>query len=97
MATTIMMKNPNTGVLKKGIHGFSWTTLLFGGIPALLRGDIVTGIIVIILGIMTFQITSVIWAFVYNKKYTISLLEKGYEFIGSDEEIQRAKLAIGMV
>jgi hypothetical protein len=41
-----MMKNPNTGVIKKGFYGFSWTTFLFGGIPALFRGDIITGLVV---------------------------------------------------
>lgn len=96
MATVIMMKSSQTGVTKKGFHGFSWTTLLFGGIPALFRGDIITGLVVIILGLMTFQITSIIWAFMYNKRYTVSLLEKGYEFVGNDHEISRAKSAVGI-
>lgn len=97
MATVIMMKNPHTGVIKKGLHGFSWTTLLFGGIPALFRGDILTGLVVIVLAFFTFHITSIIWAFLYNKKYTISLVEKGYEFIGTDDKICRAKAALGII
>ncbi|MDR3566507.1 MAG: hypothetical protein P4L43_00605 [Syntrophobacteraceae bacterium] len=63
MATTIIMKNPKTGIVKKGFYGFSWTTFFFIGIPALFRGDILIGLITTILGILTGGITTFIWAF----------------------------------
>ncbi len=39
MATAVIMKNEATGKLKTAYVGFSWTTLLFGSLPALFRGD----------------------------------------------------------
>ena len=46
MATRIMLKHPQTGVIKPGYFGFSWTTFFFGGFPALFRGQIGLGLIV---------------------------------------------------
>ena len=86
MAHTIIMQSPTTGVTKKGFYGFSWTTFFFGGFPALFRGDFAIGLVFIILNILTFGIAGIIFAFVYNKRYTIKLIEIGYRFAGSPGE-----------
>ena len=96
MAKSIMMKPPNTGILKKGLYGFSWTTFFFGGFPALFRGDIIIGLIVIVLNCLTFCVAGIIWAFVYNKKYTLGLVEKGYIFSDTEEKNKEAKCALGI-
>lgn len=96
MATSIMMKHPATGVLKKGLYGFSWTTFFFGGFPALFRGDILTGVLVIVASVLTFGLAGLIWAFIYNKKYTLGLVEKGYVFAESEEKNRAAKAALGI-
>ena len=97
MATTIMLKHPQTGVIKQGFYGFSWTTFFFGGFPALFRGDIVIGLAVIVITMITFGIAGIIWAFIYNKKYTLGLIEKGYILASSEGEnaLARQKLGIG--
>lgn len=38
MATVVMLKHPETGIVTKGFYGFSWTTFFFGCLPALFRG-----------------------------------------------------------
>lgn len=96
MAKTVMMKHPSTGVLKKGLYGFSWTTFFFGGFPALFRGDVIIGLVVIVLNILTACIAGIIWAFVYNKKYTLGLVEKGYVFADTEEKNKAAKCALGI-
>jgi len=103
MATRIRMSNPASGLIKDGFHGFSWTTLLFGGFPALFRADFLTFIgyfaIAFILVMVTGGIGSfllwIIWPFMYNKYYTRRLLERGFRFAGSNAENQRAAEAVG--
>lgn len=96
MATVIMMKNPQTGVIKKGFYGFSWTTLFFGGIPALCRGDLKVGVLLLIACLLTGGIAGLVWAFVYNKNYTHSLIEQGYQFVGDNNQIALAKERLGI-
>lgn len=97
MAIQIMLKHPQTGIIKKGFYGFSWTTFFFGGFPAVFRGDIVLGLIVIIINLVTFGVAGIIWSFVYNKRYTLGLIEKGYELAGSDAENSMAKQKLGIM
>ncbi|NUB24430.1 hypothetical protein [Azospirillum brasilense] len=97
MATVVMMKHPQTGLTKKGFVGFSWTTLFFGGFPALFRGDWVIGLVLIILSVVTWGIAGIIAAFLYNKHYTTKLIESGYQFADTEalNTIARAKLGVG--
>ena len=76
---TIIFENPNTGMIKEAPVGFSWTTFFFGLFPALLRGDGKWALIIALLAIITFGITNIIFAFIYNKTYVNSLIEKGYK------------------
>jgi hypothetical protein len=90
------MKHPGTNLIKDGFYGFSWTTFFWGGIPALFRGDILIGLVVIVLNILTWLIAGIIWAFFYNKNYTQRLLEKGYVLDGSEAENSAARQALGI-
>lgn len=104
MATVVLLKHRESGLIKNGFYGFSWTTLFFGIFPALFRSDFVTFIggfvIYVILGAFTFGIGSFIaafvWAFMYNKYYTRRLLERGYVFADNDTNTTQAKLALGV-
>ncbi|HEY1856405.1 hypothetical protein [Acidocella sp.] len=104
MATMIMLKHKDTGIIKKGFYGFSWTTFFFGAIPALFRQDFITFIgafvVMVILGCITFGIGTfvamVAWAFMYNKYYTRRLIERGYEFNDSPGRTEAACAALGI-
>jgi hypothetical protein len=97
MATKIRMYHPVSGISKSGFYGFSWTTFFFGGFPALFRGDIVIGLVVVVLNVLTWWIAGVIWSFFYNKHFTHRLVEKGYVFSGTEAEVADAKLALGII
>ncbi len=75
----LTMENPQTGIIKKAPVGFSWTTLFFGGLPALFRGDIKWFLIQIIIAVFTAGISNLVFAFIYNKTYIQKLLEKGFK------------------
>ena len=96
MATVVMMKHPQTGLVQKGFFGFSWTTFFFGGWPAIFRGDFIVGVMFVVLQFFTFGIASIIWAFLYNKSYTRKLLEKGYQFADSEGVVSLAKMKLGV-
>jgi len=104
MAAAVQMKHKETGIVKTGYYGFSWTSLFFGGFPALLRGDISYGLAVIIAGVlfgafstgMLWLAVALVWAFIYNKYYTQRLLQAGYEFSDTPERVTDAKRAMGI-
>jgi hypothetical protein len=75
---SIIFENSFGGV-KKAPIGFSWTTFFFGGIPALMRGHIGLGLIQIIVQLFTFGLSSIVFAFIYNKIYTKYLIGEGFK------------------
>ena len=104
MATKIQLKQSGTGLIKVGYVGFSWTTLFFGFLPALFRGDFITFLggftISLILGFATFGIgfivIDIVWAFMYNKFYTRKLLERGYAFNDTVDVNRQAAQVLGV-
>jgi len=104
MATRIALKHKESGIVKNGFYGFSWTTLLFGFFPALFRSDFITfigGFVVsCIIAAVTFGagllFINIAWAFMYNKYFTRKLLESGYVLAGSDGENALAASALGI-
>lgn len=75
---TITLKHPRTHQAKTSKIGFSWTTLFFAFFPALFRGDFKWFFVQLVLAIMSIDISSIIFAFIYNKLYINDLLSKGY-------------------
>ncbi|WP_232259887.1 HrgC protein [Helicobacter pylori] len=77
VATIISLKKDS--LIKKGLVGFSWTTLFFGFFVPIIRGDARWAVIMFIAALFTSFISNIVLAFVYNKQYTTRLLESGYE------------------
>lgn len=104
MAKSVQLKQKNSGVMKTGYYGFSWTTLFFGGFPALFRGDFLTFIgifaVLFLVGFVTFGVGAFIamfvWAFFYNGYYTKKLLEKGYAFSDFQHINEEAARSLGV-
>jgi hypothetical protein len=103
MAKTIRLRHQRSGIDRDGFFGFSWTTLIFGCFPALFRGDFAVfaaGLVVsLVLGGPTLGfgalIVNVAWAFLYNRHYTLRLLEHGYEFRDSPGLVAEAQAELG--
>ena len=76
----IVLQN-EAGLRKEVKQGFSWTTLFFGGLVPLFRGDLKWFFIMVILSFPTFGISWLIMPFIYNKKYTESLMMKGFKVV----------------
>lgn len=86
MAHPVRLIHKDSGIIKQGYYGFSWTTLFFGSFPALFRCDFLTFvgsiIVYLIIALATAGIgnlvAGLIWAFFYNGYYTRRMLERGY-------------------
>ncbi len=92
--STIVFTHPSFGAIKRAPVGYSWTTFLFGCIPALLRGDwkwaaiffISAVLISVILGPVGGWVLFIIFGVVYNKLYVKDLVEGGYKVSGLESQ-----------
>lgn len=75
----IVYKNNITGEIRNVPEGFSWTTLFFGFFPALFRADYQYAAIQIMLALVTFGISTLIFPFIYNSLYMKKLISLGFE------------------
>ena len=73
----LTLQHPQTGIIKTAPLGFSWTTLFFGALPALFRGDFKWFLIQALLSI--FILPTLIFPFVYNRIFLRQLLERGFK------------------
>ncbi len=93
---SIKLKNDTTGEVKVAITGFSWTTLFFGGLPALFRGDVLMAVLIFAIGFFTAWIGVIFFAFAYNKMYLSSLIKQGYRpFFTSSGKIDDVMTSLG--
>lgn len=94
MATEINLKKGN--LIKKGLVGFSLTTLFFGFFVPIFRGDFTWAIIMVVLEAITCGASNIVMAFFYNNKiYTAKLLENGWE--PADEYSKKILIEKGMI
>lgn len=73
----INLKN-KAGVMRRCKVGYSWTSLFFGFLVPLLRGDWKWAVIMFIAAMFTFNLSCIVFGFIYNRIYVNELLEKGY-------------------
>lgn len=97
MATKVMMRHPDTGLLKKGYFGFSWTFLFFGWFVPLFRGELGVATFHLLFTFFTFGLWQIIQAFIYNKHYMIRMIEKGYVLHDTDQLMSMARTKIGII
>ena len=104
MAVRIELRNNATGEEDFAYKGYSWTSFFFGGFPALYRGDIkiglmvlgvtiLTGIAVVFAGIQTWVSTGIIggiWGFFYNDIHLDRKLREGYQIVDSPAPVPAA-------
>ena len=88
------LKHTQSNMIKQVKLGFSWTTLFFGGLPALFRGDLKWFLIMWIISVATLGLAWLVFPFVYNKVYIKGLLEKGYVPADDFSKIQLQSAAI---
>ncbi len=88
----------DVGVIKKVPVGFSWTMLLFGPLVPLFRGDFKWMVLFLLAVVFTLPLYGIGWVilpFIYNKRYILNLLERGYK--PADEESRTILVSKGII
>ena len=96
MAKQIKLKSPTTGVETTGFYGFSWTYLFFGFFVPLIRGELGVAALHLLFSMFTFGVWQLIVSFLYNKQYTVRMLEKGYQFNETGVNLDNARSKLGV-
>ena len=96
MAKRVQLIQPETGLMKSGYYGFSWTFLFFGWFVPIFRGELLIGLLHFVITVVTFGLWQVIIAFLYNKQYMTRMLEKGYVLNDTEEVNEAARLKLGI-
>jgi hypothetical protein len=96
MAKRVALIHPQTGLMKSGFYGFSWTFLFFGWFVPLFRGELMIALLHFTITVITIGLWQIIFAFLYNKQYTTRLLEKGYVLNDSAEVNEEARQKLGI-
>ena len=96
MAKRVALIHPQTGLMKSGFYGFSWTFLFFGWFVPLFRGELMIALLHFTITVITIGLWQIIFAFLYNKQYTTRLLEKRYVLNDTEEVNEEARQKLGI-
>lgn len=92
----IRVKHSESGIRKNSFVGYSWTYFAFGFFVPIFRGEISIGIFHLIFSVVTFGIFQLIMPFLYNKQYSIRLLNNSWNLDDSEENNAIARYKIGI-
>lgn len=93
----VLMRHTESGLVKYGYTGWSWSYLIFGWAVPLYRGEIAIGLFHMILTFLSFGFFQLIMPFLYNKQYTSRLLTSGWVLADSEENNAYAAHKLGIV
>ena len=96
MATAVPIKHKESGMMKTGYYGFSWTHLIFGWFVLLFRGELGVCALHFLFTFVTFGLWQLILSFLYNKQYLTRMLTNGWELAGNENENLKARAALEM-
>ena len=95
MAKKIRIKHEQSGMMKDGYFGFSWTYFFFGAFVPMVRGEIGVGCLHLIFNMLTLGLWQIIVCFLYNKQYMTRMLQNGWTLDETDEQFKNARSALG--
>lgn len=96
MATAVMIKHSQSGLVRKGYYGFSWTYLFFGWFVPLFRGELWVAALHLLFSIVTFGLWQIVMCFLYNKQYMTRMLTSGWVLADTPQLNSAASLKLGV-
>ena len=92
----INLKHTNSSLNKPGYVGYCWTYFFFSFFVPIFRGEILIGVLHLIFSIVTFGIFQLVIPFLYNKQFTSRMLTSGWVLSDTEENMQLARLRLGI-
>tara|TARA_B100000886_G_scaffold293370_1_gene219521 strand:- start:1467 stop:1841 length:375 start_codon:yes stop_codon:yes gene_type:complete len=92
----IKVKLNESGIIKHCFVGYSWTYFFFGFFVPNFRGEISIGVFHLIFSIVTFGIFQLIMPFLYNKQYSMRLLNNSWSLSDAEVNNELAREKIGI-
>ncbi len=96
MATKVIIKHPQSGLIRNGYVGFSWTYLLFGFWVPLIRGELGVAALHFLFTVLTFGLWQIVVSFLYNKQYMVRKLTAGWVLEDTPDVNKMAAARLGM-
>jgi len=93
----IMLKHKDSGIRKTARLGWSWTYYYFGFLVPVFRGEILIGVLHLVITVFTFGLFQIIWSFLYNKQHATRLLTTGWVLADTSEVEMFAKNKLGII
>jgi hypothetical protein len=87
----VRIVHTESGLVKTGYIGYSWTYLLFGWFVPLVRGELGVAVLHFFLTFMSAGLSQLIFPFLYNRQYMNRMLTSGWRLDPMDENYELAK------
>tara|TARA_B100000965_G_scaffold387664_1_gene391319 strand:+ start:1020 stop:1391 length:372 start_codon:yes stop_codon:yes gene_type:complete len=92
----VNLKHKDSGLNKPGYVGYCWTYFFFSFFVPIFRGEILIGVLHLVFSIVTFGLFQLVIPFLYNKQFTSRLLTSGWTLSDTEENMQKARLKLGI-
>jgi hypothetical protein len=92
----VALKHEQSGLMKNGYVGYSWTYILCGWLVPIVRGEIGVGVLHLVLTLVSFGFFQIIMPYLYNKQYMTRMLTSGWQLADSEEINQFARLKLNI-
>ena len=86
----------DSGLVKTGYIGYSWTYLLFGWFVPLVRGELGIALLHLLVTLVSAGLSQLIFPFLYNRQYMNRMLTSGWRLDASDPNYALAKRVLGV-
>lgn len=89
--TKIALQHEQSKIVKNGYVGYSLTYLVFGWIVPIIRGEILIGVLHLVITFASFGLFQLVMPYLYNKQYTTRMLTNGWILADTSEMNQYAR------
>jgi len=86
-----------SGIGKNGYVGYSWTYLLFGWFVPVIRGELLIGVLHLIITLVSFGLSQLIFPFLYNRQYMNRMLTSGWVLDSADPNYDLARQKLNII